>query len=74
MWSFVAGEPLKNRWRKIADVPAETAESDAISKALKKARLPLRRPSTIIYAFLQATGVVDDHTVGCFRYSEVEPA
>ena len=70
LWSFVDREPIQNRWRTLADVPARTAESDAISRDL------LRRGfkfvgSTICYAFMQGTGMVNDHLVTCQRYAEL---
>jgi DNA-3-methyladenine glycosylase I len=70
LWSFVGGEPIQNRWRTLADVPARTPESDAMSRDL------LRRGfkfvgSTISYALMQATGVVNDHLVTCPRYAEL---
>ena len=70
VWSFVGGGPIQNRWRRMADVPARTAESDAMSRDL------LRRGfkfvgSTICYAFMQATGMVNDHLVGCPRHAEL---
>jgi DNA-3-methyladenine glycosylase I len=70
LWSFVGGAPMQNRWRTLADVPARTAESDAMSRDL------LRRGfkfvgSTICYAFMQATGMVNDHLVTCPRYAEL---
>jgi len=70
LWSFVNGTPLQNRRLKMKDVPARTAESDAMSKEL------LRRGfkfvgSTICYAFMQATGMVNDHLTCCFRHREV---
>ena len=69
LWSFVDGKPVKNAWRRNADVPATTAASDRMSKAL--ARRGFRFVgSTICYAFMQATGLVDDHLVGCFRYTK----
>ena len=70
LWSFVDGEPLVNRWRKLADLPAETAESKAMSKDLKKRGFRFVGP-TVCYAFMQACGLVNDHTVDCFRYSKV---
>ena len=66
LWAFVGGKPLVNRPRTMADVPPRTELSDAISKALKKAGFRFVG-STIVYAFLQATGVVDDHVAGCWR-------
>lgn len=67
IWSFVDGKPITNRWRKMSDVPASTPESDAMSKALKKRGFKFVG-STICYAFMQAAGLVNDHTVDCFRY------
>ena len=73
LWSFVGGNPIQNRWRTLADVPARTGESDAMSRDL------LRRGfkfigSTICYAFMQATGMVNDHVTSCFRYVELNGA
>lgn len=65
VWTFVSGKPLKNGFRNIADYPATTAQSDALSKDLKKRGFRFVG-STIIYAYLQAAGLVDDHTVDCF--------
>src|SRR5438128_6684915 len=70
MWSFVGGKPIQNRWRTMAEVPARTAESDAMSRDL------LRRGfkfvgSTICYALMQATGMVNDHLVTCPRRTEL---
>ena len=70
LWSFVDGEPIVNRWRKLGEVPAETAESKAMSKDLKKRGFRFVGP-TVCYAFMQACGLVNDHTVDCFRYREV---
>ncbi len=70
IWSFVGGKPIVNRWRDLSEVPAETAESQALSKALKKKGFRFVGP-TICYAFMQATGMVNDHTVDCFRYDQV---
>jgi len=70
IWQFVDGEPKINRWRRLADLPATTPESDAMSRALKKLGLRFVG-STICYAFMQATGMVNDHTVDCFRYREL---
>ena len=70
VWSFVGGNPIQNRWRTIAEVPVRTTQSDAMSRDL------LRRGfkfvgSTICYAFMQATGMVNDHLVSCPRYAEL---
>jgi DNA-3-methyladenine glycosylase I len=67
IWSFVGGKPVVNHRRKMSDVPATTAESDAMSKALKKRGFKFVG-STICYAFMQAAGLVNDHTVDCFRH------
>jgi DNA-3-methyladenine glycosylase I len=66
LWSFVGGAPLENRPRTMADVPAKSAESDRMSKALKQRGFGFVG-STICYAFMQATGMVDDHVAACFR-------
>jgi DNA-3-methyladenine glycosylase I len=69
VWEFVGGKPIVNRWRKHTDVPPTSKESDALSKDLK-ARGFKFVGSTIVYAHMQATGLVNDHLVGCFRYAE----
>ncbi|HET9300632.1 MAG TPA: DNA-3-methyladenine glycosylase I [Candidatus Polarisedimenticolaceae bacterium] len=66
LWQFVGGKPKVNRPKAMGDVPAKTAESDAMSKALSKRGFRFVG-STICYAFMQAVGMVDDHAVGCFR-------
>lgn len=71
IWQFVNGMPIRNRWRKLADIPASTAESDAMSKELKRRGFKFVG-STICYAYMQATGMVNDHTTDCFRYLELE--
>ncbi len=70
IWSFVDGEPIKNSFEKREEVPTTTALSDAISKDLKKRGFKFVG-STVIYAHMQATGMVNDHTTDCFRYHEV---
>ena len=70
VWSFVGGTPIRNRRQTLRDVPAETAESLALSKDLKKRGFTFVGP-TICYAFMQATGLVNDHLTGCFRYRQV---
>jgi DNA-3-methyladenine glycosylase I len=70
VWSFVDGEPLVNSWRRTGDIPAETDESKAMSKELKHRGFRFVGP-TICYAFMQACGLVNDHTVDCFRYADV---
>jgi DNA-3-methyladenine glycosylase I len=66
LWSFVDGKPIKRRPKSLKQVPAKTPESDAMSKALQKAGFKFVG-STICYAFMQASGMVDDHVVGCHR-------
>jgi DNA-3-methyladenine glycosylase I len=70
VWQFVGGKPKKNRFRSMSQVPATTDESDAFSKDLKKRGFRFIG-STICYAFMQATGMVNDHTTRCFRYKQV---
>ncbi len=70
IWSFVEGKSIQNRWQQLSDVPAKTELSDKMSKALKKKGFTFIG-STTCYAFMQATGMVNDHVVSCFRYSEV---
>jgi DNA-3-methyladenine glycosylase I len=70
LWSFVGGAPRQNRFKKLADLPAETAESKAMSKDLKRRGFRFVGP-TVCYAFMQACGLVNDHTTDCFRYREV---
>jgi DNA-3-methyladenine glycosylase I len=70
IWQFVGGRPIQNAWRSLGEVPARTAESDAMSKDLAKRGFKFVG-STICYALMQATGMVNDHVVGCFRYREV---
>lgn len=69
LWSFVGGEPVVNRFGSLAEVPAKTAASDAMSKDLKKRGFGFVG-STICYAFMQACGLVNDHVVGCWRHPE----
>jgi DNA-3-methyladenine glycosylase I len=70
LWSFVGGKPMQNRWASPGEIPAETAESRAMSKELKRRGFRFVGPTTL-YAFMQAAGLVNDHVVGCFRYGEV---
>lgn len=70
LWRFVDDKPIRNRWRSLADVPARTAQSDAMSKALARAGFKFVG-STICYAFMQAAGMVNDHLTSCFRHAEV---
>ena len=70
LWSFVDGAPKKNAWRTLDQIPSKTAESIAMSKDLKRRGSNFVGP-TICYALMQATGMVNDHLVDCFRYEEV---
>ena len=70
LWDFVGGAPKVNEVKVMGDVPAETEESKAMSKALKKRGFSFVGP-TICYAFMQAVGMVNDHTVDCFRYEQL---
>ena len=70
LWGFVDGEPIVNRWRRSAQVPASTSLSDQLSKDLKRRGFRFVG-TTICYAYLQAVGVVNDHLVSCFRHAEV---
>ena len=70
VWEFVGGRPRRNHWRSLKQVPARTAESDAMSKDLKKRGFSFVG-STICYAFMQATGMVNDHVQSCFRYPQL---
>ncbi len=71
VWGFVGGEPKINAWKRLAELPASTPESDALSKDLKRRGFKFVG-STICYAFMQAVGMVNDHVVDCFRYREVQ--
>jgi DNA-3-methyladenine glycosylase I len=71
IWQFTGGRPRVNSWKSDQQVPASTAESDAMSKDLKKRGFTFVG-STICYAFMQAVGMVNDHAVDCFRYKEVQ--
>ncbi len=70
IWQFVGGSPLKNSWKSVSQIPAATRLSAALSTDLKKRGFKFVGP-TICYAFMQATGLINDHIVGCFRYEEV---
>ncbi len=73
IWQFTGGQPRVNAWRSVQQVPASTAESDAMSKDLKKRGFNFVG-STICYAFMQAVGMVNDHRVDCFRYAPLSRA
>jgi len=70
IWSFANGKPLINHWKSRGEIPATTKESDALSNDLKKRGFSFVG-STIMYAHMQATGLVNDHVVNCFRYQEI---
>jgi DNA-3-methyladenine glycosylase I len=72
LWSFVGGDPIVGRFRKLGDIPAETAESKAMSKDLKKRGFAFVGP-TVCYAFMQACGLVNAHVTSCFRFREIAP-
>ena len=69
LWQFVGGNPIRNQWKKLSDIPAASPESDAMSKDLKKRDFKFVG-STICYAFMQSAGLVNDHLTHCFRYKE----
>lgn len=69
-WQFVGGTPKRNAWRTMQEVPASTPESDALSKDLKKRGFTFVG-TTIMYAWMQAVGMVNDHAVGCVRHGEI---
>jgi DNA-3-methyladenine glycosylase I len=70
IWQFVNGQPKQNKWRTLAEIPAQTAESTAMSRDLRRRGFNFVGP-TICYAFMQATGMVNDHVVDCFRYNTI---
>jgi DNA-3-methyladenine glycosylase I len=70
LWSFVGGAPIRNQFERMGDLPSETAESEAMSKDLKKRGFRFVGPTTL-YAFMEAAGLVNDHIVSCYRYAEV---
>ena len=70
IWQFVGGQPIQNARKRLADLPAQTAESEAMSKDLKKRGFRFVGP-TICYALMQAVGLVNDHVVDCFRYKDL---
>lgn len=69
-WAFVGGKPIRNRWRSLAELPAQTDASTALSKDLKKRGFKFVGP-TIVYAHMQAVGMVNDHVLSCFRHKEL---
>jgi DNA-3-methyladenine glycosylase I len=70
IWQFVDGKPIQNVWKDLREIPAKTKEAEAMSKSLIKRGFRFVGP-TICYAYMQATGMVNDHTVDCFRYAEI---
>jgi DNA-3-methyladenine glycosylase I len=70
LWRFVDGAPLQNAWERLADIPARTTVSDALSRDFLRRGLKFVGP-TICYAFMQAVGMVNDHVVSCFRHAAV---
>jgi DNA-3-methyladenine glycosylase I len=70
IWQFVGGRTIQNSWRELKEIPARTPEAEAMSKDLKKRGFTFVGP-TICYAFMQAVGMVNDHTTNCFRYREL---
>lgn len=70
LWGFVGGKPIVNQWKSLSEIPAKTAESDALSKDLVKRGFKFVG-STIIYAYMQACGLVNDHAVTCFRHAQL---
>ncbi len=69
IWQFVNGTPIRNRWKSLKDIPATSPESDTMSKALKKRGFKFVG-STICYAFMQSAGMVNDHLICCYRYTQ----
>ena len=70
IWQFIGGNPKRNSWKRISEIPAKTEESTSMSKDLKQRGFVFVGP-TICYAFMQAVGMVNDHVVDCFRYGEL---
>jgi len=70
LWGFVGGRPLQNRWGSLTEIPAHTPQSDAMSAELRRLGFGFVGP-TVCYALMQAVGMVNDHTTGCFRHREV---
>ena len=70
IWRFIGGKPRQNSWKSLQEVPAQTVESEVMSKALRKKGFSFVGP-TICYAYMQAVGMVNDHVVDCFRHNEL---
>jgi DNA-3-methyladenine glycosylase I len=73
VWGFVGGRPLQNHWRSLAELPSRSPESEAMSRDLKRRGFAFLGP-TVCYAFMQAAGLVNDHTTDCFRHRELAGA
>jgi DNA-3-methyladenine glycosylase I len=73
IWGFVGGRPVVNRWRRTAQLPPTSSESEALSKDMRRRGFSFVGP-TVCYAHLQAAGLINDHLVGCFRYDEITGA
>ena len=71
IWRFVGGRPIRNAWKTLKQIPTRTTKSDVMSRDLLKRGFEFVGP-TICYAFMQAVGMVNDHVVSCFRYSEID--
>ncbi len=71
IWSFVSGRPIHNKWKSLSEIPSKTSISEEMSKCLKNKGFKFVGP-TICYAYMQAIGMVNDHTTSCFRYNEVK--
>lgn len=71
IWSFVGGGPIHNKWESSADIPTSSSESEKMSKSLKKNGFKFIGPATC-YAYMQAVGMVNDHTASCFRFNEIK--
>ena len=71
IWGFVGGRPIRNRWKPLQRLPAQTSESEAMSKDLLRRGFKFVGP-TICYAFMQAVGMVNDHAINCFRYKQIK--
>lgn len=70
IWGFVGGKPIRNKWKKLSELPAKTKQAEELSADLKRRGLKFLGP-TVMYAHMQATGMVNDHTADCFRYKEI---
>jgi DNA-3-methyladenine glycosylase I len=70
LWEFVEGEPVINRWRTMEEIPVTTPGAEALSRDLKRRGFKFVGPTTV-YAYMQAVGMVNDHTIDCFRYGEI---